>query len=326
MDSDRFDIWTKRLTAGLASRRGAVRAITGVLLGGLALANPDGAAAACVKPGRKGCKGPKRKKCCRGAICKGGSKRKAGTCVCKGGLTKCGTRCVNASTDQRHCGGCDIACEDHEQCTGGNCCDQRLACGAKCCELLQRCVDDVCRDPSVNCAPPTQHCDGFCVNLNTDRNNCGSCGRQCASHLVCVNGTCGCPAGTIECGETCVDIRTDRDHCGGCGWSCGSDGHCGNGWCVVQGSCSAGANTCDHYEECAWDPVWNQARICVQSASGKTRCAGDYAPHGASCGECINDSDCTALHPNTPGVFCMAHTTGCDCAGSTRCQAGCEIF
>jgi hypothetical protein len=39
------------------------------------------------------------------------------------------------------------------------------------------------------CAPPTEYCAGVCVDLKTDPDNCGACGRFCASGL-CTGGSC----------------------------------------------------------------------------------------------------------------------------------------
>jgi hypothetical protein len=49
------------------------------------------------------------------------------------------------------------------------------------------------------CQPGFTACSGDCVNLNTDRNNCGSCGNSCFAGQRCANGRCACPAGTSLC-------------------------------------------------------------------------------------------------------------------------------
>lgn len=49
------------------------------------------------------------------------------------------------------------------------------------------------------CQPGFTACSGTCVNLNTDPNNCGSCGNSCFAGQRCTNGQCACPAGTSLC-------------------------------------------------------------------------------------------------------------------------------
>ena len=40
------------------------------------------------------------------------------------------------------------------------------------------------------CATGLVYCQGICVNLVTNTNNCGQCGFQCGPGEVCVNGNC----------------------------------------------------------------------------------------------------------------------------------------
>ena len=80
-------------------------------------------------------------------------------------------------------------------------------------------------------------CDGECVDLMTDMENCGACGEVCESGLVavaCIEGECvrtDCPAALISCDAECVDPDTDPDNCGDCGVVCAS-GECVDGVCT----------------------------------------------------------------------------------------------
>ncbi len=75
-------------------------------------------------------------------------------------------------------------------------------------------------------------CSGKCVDVATDQNNCGACGKTCEPGAVCDNGSCGCPDGEMTCEGACVDIKTDVNNCGGCGMTCGGTGSlCTGGAC-----------------------------------------------------------------------------------------------
>ena len=89
-------------------------------------------------------------------------------------------------------------------------------------------------------------CDGVCVDLATDMDNCGACGEVCESSLVgvaCIEGECvrvTCPALLTDCGtggeplpveEHCFDLQTDPFNCGECGNACAT-GACANGTCT----------------------------------------------------------------------------------------------
>ncbi|MBX3248410.1 MAG: hypothetical protein KF901_14620 [Myxococcales bacterium] len=66
------------------------------------------------------------------------------------------------------------------------------------------------------CAAPLTRCGGACVDVMTDVNACGGCGRVCEAPIGgsprCASGTCEteCPAGQTDCGGTC---RTTSEAC-----------------------------------------------------------------------------------------------------------------
>lgn len=93
-------------------------------------------------------------------------------------------------------------------------------------------------------------CDGACVDVADDINNCGRCGKVCGAGELCIGGDCApshlcngddCVPSTLPCdaGETrcppqgCVDTRTHVGHCGTCGNACTVGGlrYCVNGRC-----------------------------------------------------------------------------------------------
>lgn len=53
------------------------------------------------------------------------------------------------------------------------------------------CGEEKTEEPEENtCSPSLVNCNGTCVDLTTDINNCGSCGVECSSEQSCINGQC----------------------------------------------------------------------------------------------------------------------------------------
>jgi hypothetical protein len=86
-----------------------------------------------------------------------------------------GYLCVNLNSDSRHCGECNRECDDGQICLG-------------------ECIDNPAPPPGActNCpAPNWRCCEGVnCVEVASDKNNCGSCGNACKLGEQCVNGAC----------------------------------------------------------------------------------------------------------------------------------------
>jgi hypothetical protein len=147
---------------------------------------------------------------------------------------------VSLSTDPRHCGKCSTVC--------GAYANQTATCTAGAC--------------GRSCNTGYGNCDGIATNgcetnLQTDINNCGTCGNVCpagtgSQRAVCNSGTCGfttCPTGFATCGAsgTCLDnVTTDVNNCGACGQQCSSANvapACTGGMCT--GACTAGFADCN---------------------------------------------------------------------------------
>ena len=106
--------------------------------------------------------------------------------------------------------------------------DARKKCEAQCCKAEYG--RGVCQD--------------VCVDLQTDNDNCGSCGHVCVGPSRCINGHCSCntcgdggknPYSRI-CGGQCTDTSSDFYNCGSCGNVCpdsvnGFAGICNCGQC-----------------------------------------------------------------------------------------------
>ena len=89
----------------------------------------------------------------------------------------------------------------------------------------------------VECVSGTVRCGDTCVAIQTDSNNCGSCGAACSGGNVCVAGACVCPVGQGVCSGICTAVATDPNNCGACGLRCGTGQACNQGVCQ---DCSSG--------------------------------------------------------------------------------------
>lgn len=79
-----------------------------------------------------------------------------------------------------------------------------------------------------------EDCDGMAnegFTLDTDEENCGACGAQCAAGLQC-------------CGGRCVNTQTSNDHCSVCGRQCDA------GWTCCGGGCVNTLNNVNHCGTC----------------------------------------------------------------------------
>lgn len=67
-------------------------------------------------------------------------------------------------------------------------------------------------------SPGPHCCKKKCVNVLTDKLNCGKCGNKCKYSEVCCKGKC-------------VNPSFNRSHCGGCNNRCKNGGFCAFGLC-----------------------------------------------------------------------------------------------
>ncbi len=91
-------------------------------------------------------------------------------CVCPTGLTDCDGICVDTSLNRNNCGMCGTICLPNEDCCHGSC--ARID------------VDEQCGHCDAPCSPDQTCCTSAsgrrgCVNLQNDRNNCGTCNTPC---------------------------------------------------------------------------------------------------------------------------------------------------
>lgn len=141
-------------------------------------------------------------------------------------------------------------------------------------------VDDFQFIEPGSCTAGEVLCDIGCVNFQTNKDHCGSCGNACDASRICSGGECVCPPGQTDCDGRCADLQTDPQDCGSCGTQCG--GQCSAGACAPS---ACGAASAKVTEACARGDV---------IAVGKYRVFNNWwGADGANGSQCIWDT-CTS--------------------------------
>jgi len=111
---------------------------------------------------------------------------------CDGG-ERCGGKCIDVKEDSKNCGTCGNVCPfEAPYCNGGKC------------ELRSNSTSSstsggsssgaTSSSGSTQCMDGTTSCNGSCVDLNSNENHCGRCGRSCplgtTGKRVCAGGIC----------------------------------------------------------------------------------------------------------------------------------------
>lgn len=238
------------------------------------------------------CGGSCDKKCVTGQNCNRASDCESGVCQegrCLEATCTDGVR--NGTESDVDCGADCGGCEDGKNCRTSRDC------------LSNDCIDGVC---GPTCADGYANCDrqaeGECeVNLRSDVNNCGSCGRKCVlphATAECQGGTCKikeCEAPYADCDgdpeNGCeVNTATDARHCGGCDEQCpavNGDAYCEASECKIK--CDEGFTDCngligDGCEKAIARDVLNCGECgkeCVPMSGGRPWC------RDGMCGETI---------------------------------------
>jgi endo-1,4-beta-D-glucanase Y len=187
-----------------------------------------------------------------------------------------------------------------------------------------------------SCQLGTSACGNQCVNLGTDRFNCGSCGSMCSGDQTCSGGQCSCVAPLSACNSGCVNFSSDGNNCGSCGHVCAAGQVCSQSTC--SSSCRTGEAVCGN--SCV-----NTTSDPTNCGACGTRCSGGQACTNGSCacgggllscsGQCVDVTssvqNCGACgHVCSAGQSCVASqctggggvTTGTGGAGGSAGATG----
>ena len=202
-----------------------------------------------------------------------------------------------------------------------------LLCGAACTAKIEGPAAghlkgaDTSAGPTSNqliCQPGLVACNGVCVNLQSESNNCGSCGTTCTAPAVCASGSCNttCAQGYQKCTDSCVNLATDSGHCGSCDKVCDAGVPCYGGVCgcpegvlFCQGQCYDPMSDSAHCGTC--DTACSGGAACVDGKCacgvGEQLCGTDCsnlnsAQHCGSCDKACNAGEICALNACIPGT------------------------
>jgi hypothetical protein len=177
-------------------------------------------------------------------------------------------------------------CGPHAPCAAGESCGVDKVCRAVDLSDVGEPLPDVTPVTcgATTCASGEGCCDGACVSLRTDSENCGVCGYTCPLTQTCVAGQCEavnsiCDGRRIACGFECIDPQTDPKNCGECWVVCGDGQQCSASRCVASTTCVQ-----ENFSRCGLDCVDLQADpdhcgTCFEVCAEDALCvAGDCQP------------------------------------------------
>jgi hypothetical protein len=157
------------------------------------------------------------------------------------------------------------------------------------------------------CTSGQLECSGTCINVQTDSQNCGACGKTCGSGSSCQSGACTCTSGFVSCGGSCV--ASNAQHCGSscsaCTGTdvCDSDGTCSSGSKCSDGACSSNTNSAD-------------CGTCGNACTGGSTCVNGSCSCGTS-SQMVCNGSCVDITTTTNCGSC-----GNKCGTGQSCSNG----
>ena len=156
-------------------------------------------------------------------------------------------------------------------------------------------------------------CNGVSINLYTDNDNCGTCGKKCESGYTCVNGKCKIAnEDTLNCNGNLIDPKNNPEHCG------------------AKGTCDDTESTSDNYkgENCAnnaTDKLCAEGKCTSSCPSGQIACNKkciDPRLDTKYCGAKGTCDDTESTSDNYKGENCANNATDKLCAEG-KCTSSC---
>lgn len=185
---------------------------------------------------------------------------------CTAPLIPCGGACVDPTSDDKHCGGCDAPCPAN------------TSCKSSACDCLAG-YEDCDTDTQTGCE----------AHLATDVDNCGKCNKSCTTGQICRKGKCVCdPVGVGACGpaDYCSASHATCQSCDKYRLNCDLTGNCE---CVGKCSGTACDNTCTYGIPGQCGSVYHACKsngTCAPCPSGLKNCdqqSGCGTPEGDPC-------------------------------------------
>ncbi len=263
------------------------------------------------------------KDCPEGKACDADGFCKPTTTACKDGELSCGSHCIDASEVEAHTELCCGSCEEGELCCRhgdghdspgyvdvgsdpdncGSCLNACFGVSSQCVEgQCSMCVDDAdCAALNPGHTTP-RCCAPICVDADSDRLNCQTCGHDCSTE-----------GETIYChGGSCLDR--------------GRDNFCG----ASEENCLASGNICDTSLSpiaCGYCDAFDPTRICAEGYECTTDLSLDTVgyclPRSSSpsprYSQCFEDG---TTNPCGPGESCMGNLWG----SNTYCLKPCRLL
>lgn len=225
------------------------------------------------------------------------------------GTQAAGTCTADTMNDAANCGGCGYACPANALCQQGQCyCKEGYTVDNNGCVAAPSGTQPGAT--GTGCPAGMSPCpDGYCYELANDASNCGICGNQCPSGMICSASTCSnvptesttaVPATTTAAVTTTVTTTTTSTSSAGPTWSLGTGGYTLN--CAILGLSKCGGS-------------------CVNLSTSN-----------GNCGSCGNI--CSGLTPTCCGGSCTSlksdesncGTCGHKCGLTSTCENGsCKV-
>jgi endo-1,4-beta-D-glucanase Y len=164
---------------------------------------------------------------------------------------------------------------------------------------------------STTCNSGQLECSGTCINVQTDSQNCGACGKTCGSGSSCQSGECTCTSGFVSCGGSCV--ASNAQHCGSsCSACTGTDVCNSDGTC--SSTCSSGSKCSDG--ACSSDTNSADCGTCGNACTGGSTCVNGSCSCGTS-SQMVCNGSCVDITTTTNCGSC-----GNKCGTGQSCSSG----